>query len=132
MRITAEDYAAAEAEANDRLDRVDAQFGCRKLHDKGLDRLIADLKADHDATQIDGSRRVLLNASNRLANDDREPLARIGPSPEYAVKVYGDDEGPPFGALIGLGNGIKYVVWGSWIAGLGALAVAAWMNGGGQ
>jgi len=109
MRITAEDYAAAEAEANDRLDRVDAQFGCRKLHDKGLDKLIEDLKAEHD-----------------------EPLARIGPSPEYAVKVYGDDEGPPFGALIGLGNGIKYVVWGSWIAGLGALAVAAWMNGGGQ
>lgn len=69
-RLTDADYVAAEAEiANDRLDRVDAQFGCRKLHDNGLDKLIEDLKAEHD-----------------------EPLARIGPSPEYEHAYYGDDE----------------------------------------
>lgn len=69
-RLTDADYVAAEAEiANDRLDRVDAQFGCRKLHDNGLDKLIEDLKAEHD-----------------------EPLARIGPSPEYEHAYYGDGE----------------------------------------
>ena len=109
MRLTHEDYAAAEAEMNNieplspsdfanlentpAFKAADAQFGRRPIHERGIDQVryaIAEINRPA-LPVITAIATAHVNELNRVANDEREPLARVG------CKGYEDDYTPGIG-----------------------------------